>query len=145
MNIQVENQRKALLERLRRVSAEGRPLWGTMTAHQMICHLGDQLRVALGDVKARDRSRALTRTLLKWIVIHLPMPVPKGKIKTVAEMQSTRPATWDDDLRTVEELALRLAMAESTAPHPVFGRLSNSQWGILAAKHLDHHLRQFGV
>ncbi len=145
MNIQVESQRKALLERLRQVSAEGQPLWGTMTAHQMICHIGDQMRVALGDVGTRDRSRLLSRTLLKWLVIHLPLPVPKGKIKTVSEMQSTRPATWDDDLQTVEELALRLASATSPAPHPVFGQLSSSQWGILAAKHLDHHLRQFGV
>ncbi len=145
MSIQVDSRRKALLERLRLVSAEGNPLWGTMTAPQMICHLGDQLRVALGDVESRDRSRPLTRTLLKWLVIHLPTPTPKGKIKTVAEMQSTRPATWDDDLRTVEELVERLAVAESPAPHPVFGPLSDSQWGTLTAKHLDHHLRQFGV
>ncbi len=145
MSLLVESHRKALLERLRRVTSDRQPLWGTMTAHQMICHLGDQLRVALGDVGSRDRSRPLSRTLVKWVVIHLPMPIPKGKVKTVSEMQSTKPVTWDDDVRAVEELVERLAAAESVAPHPVFGRLSRTEWGILGAKHMDHHLRQFGV
>jgi hypothetical protein len=29
--------------------------------------------------------------------------------------------------------------------HPFFGRLSGGDWGWLMYKHLDHHLRQFGV
>jgi len=29
--------------------------------------------------------------------------------------------------------------------HPVFGRLKGEEWGRLVYKHLDHHLRQFGV
>lgn len=32
-----------------------------------------------------------------------------------------------------------------TLVHPAFGSLSNNQWGIAAWKHMDHHLRQFGV
>ena len=30
-------------------------------------------------------------------------------------------------------------------PHPAFGKLSKEQWGKMQYKHLDHHLRQFGV
>ena len=30
-------------------------------------------------------------------------------------------------------------------PHPVFGNFTHDQWGMLQYKHLDHHLRQFGV
>jgi len=30
-------------------------------------------------------------------------------------------------------------------PHPFFGKLTPQQWAILMYKHLDHHLRQFGV
>ena len=29
--------------------------------------------------------------------------------------------------------------------HPFFGRLTGAEWGISQFKHLDHHLRQFGV
>jgi LPS sulfotransferase NodH len=30
-------------------------------------------------------------------------------------------------------------------PHSFFGRLTPQQWAQLMYKHLDHHLRQFGV
>lgn len=30
-------------------------------------------------------------------------------------------------------------------PHPFFGTLTPEQWGKGIYKHLDHHLRQFGV
>ena len=30
-------------------------------------------------------------------------------------------------------------------PHPAFGHLTYDQWGQMQYKHLDHHLRQFGV
>ena len=30
-------------------------------------------------------------------------------------------------------------------PHTFFGRLTPDEWAILMYKHLDHHLRQFGV
>ena len=29
--------------------------------------------------------------------------------------------------------------------HPALGKLSLEQWNVLISKHLDHHLRQFGV
>ena len=29
--------------------------------------------------------------------------------------------------------------------HPFFGKMTVDEWGILQWKHLDHHLRQFGV
>jgi len=30
-------------------------------------------------------------------------------------------------------------------PHTFFGRMTPDEWAILTYKHLDHHLRQFGV
>jgi hypothetical protein len=30
-------------------------------------------------------------------------------------------------------------------PHSFFGRLTPEEWATLMYKHLDHHLRQFGV
>jgi hypothetical protein len=30
-------------------------------------------------------------------------------------------------------------------PHSFFGRLTPDEWAILMYKHMDHHLRQFGV
>jgi hypothetical protein len=33
----------------------------------------------------------------------------------------------------------------TTHPHSFFGPLTPEEWAILTYKHLDHHLRQFGV
>jgi len=33
----------------------------------------------------------------------------------------------------------------TTHPHSFFGPLTPQEWAILMYKHLDHHLRQFGV
>ena len=33
----------------------------------------------------------------------------------------------------------------TTHPHPFFGALTPDDWGVLTYKHLDHHLRQFGL
>ena len=33
----------------------------------------------------------------------------------------------------------------TTHPHSFFGRLTPEEWAELMYKHLDHHLRQFGV
>jgi hypothetical protein len=33
----------------------------------------------------------------------------------------------------------------TTHPHSFFGRLTPQEWAVLMYKHLDHHLRQFGV
>ena len=33
----------------------------------------------------------------------------------------------------------------SNEPHPFFGPLTAAEWDLLQWKHLDHHLRQFGV
>ena len=33
----------------------------------------------------------------------------------------------------------------TTYPHPFFGKVTPREWSIGMYKHLDHHLRQFGV
>jgi hypothetical protein len=33
----------------------------------------------------------------------------------------------------------------TTHPHPFFGKFTPEQWAVFQWKHLDHHLRQFGV
>jgi hypothetical protein len=38
-----------VLDRLAKVSSDAQPRWGTMSAHQMICHLSDSLRSALNE------------------------------------------------------------------------------------------------
>jgi hypothetical protein len=56
--------------------------------------------------------------------------------------------SWDADraalLAIIQEAA---GHGENFAwtPHPAFGNLNGRSWGVLMWRHMDHHLRQFGV
>jgi hypothetical protein len=137
--------RDALLARLRRLEPSAKPRWGRLTAPKMVCHLADSLRIALGEVQALPVDNFASRTILKWLVVYSPVRPPPGKIETSPEMLATAPASFPNDVATVEQLVARTASTLSNARHPFFGPLSPGGWGRLNWKHLDHHLRQFGV
>lgn len=139
------SEREALLERFRRLSPESKPAWGQLTAPRMICHVSDQLRVALGDLPSKDQSNLVKRTLVRLLVVHTPFEPPPGKIQTAPEMLTTQPTSWEEDCGTFESLVQRLAESGGFQPHPAFGPLSKDEWGRLSWKHINHHLRQFGV
>ena len=140
-----DNDRAEVLDRLRRVRPDSARRWGTLSAARMLCHLADSLRVALGQIPVTPTHSFITRTVLKHVVVNTSFKAPPGKIQTAPEMLSTSPADWAQDLRSCEELAARVGAGEASSVHPKFGRLSAQEWGRLCWKHLDHHLRQFGV
>ena len=147
-NICNDTTRQELAERVRRLTPEAERRWGTMTAGQMICHLGDQLRVALGELpSSSSASGPLTWPGMKQFVIYV-MPWPKGKIQTARSMLTTKPTEFEADreefLQFMELFADRGPEAPLT-PHPLFGKLSGKDWGGLVARHIDYHLRQFGA
>lgn len=139
-----EADRAAIIARLRRVTPDRVPGWGTLTAPRMLCHVTDQLRIATGVIIGRHRDSLMRRTLLKWIVVHSSMQAPPGKVKTVPEMLSTVPTKWDADLATCERLIHEVGKGRANGRHPAFGPLDGREWGRIAWKHFDHHLRQFG-
>lgn len=140
------SDRAAFFARLDALTPEHERLWGTMTATRMLSHVSDQLRVALGDLPSRPRNAGfLTRRVIKPLVLYGILKAPRGKVQTVSEMLSTPETDFEQDMATLRRLIERLATAEETAPHPVFGPMSPREWGRLSAVHLDHHLRQFGV
>lgn len=140
-----EKDRTQLLERLRRLSPDASPQWGSLDAPRMLCHVADQMRVALGDVPSQPVHTFLTRTLVKSMVVNTGLKAPRGKIQTAPEMLVSRPKSWETDLADCLELAQRVGRGSARAVHPTFGPLSPEEWGRLCWKHLDHHLVQFGV
>jgi hypothetical protein len=116
----------------------------------MVCHLADSCRVALGEKSATPATGLLQRTLVKAVALYLPVPWPHGLI-TMPEVDQERggtcPADFDADVAALERLTLRLATEESVdgRSHPIFGRMSRSNWLRWGYLHADHHLRQFGL
>jgi hypothetical protein len=136
-------------ERLRSVRADTARRWGTMTAHQMICHCADACRMALGEATPRDVSTGVTRHVIKWIALYAPMRWPAG-VQTVDEFDQrtsgTCPTDFAADVADLERLLDRIRRREGAwPPHPIFGPMSEARWLRWAYLHMDHHLRQFGV
>jgi hypothetical protein len=140
--------RADVLARLRSVRPEARPLWGRMTAPQMVVHLADQMRMTLGNARwtpmppAHLRWPGMKQAALYWL------PWPKGEIQGPPEVFVTTPTDWDADIAAVEALVARFAARGTDGvwpEHSHFGRLNGRQWGVFCYRHFDHHLRQFGA
>ena len=52
---------------------------------------------------------------------------------------------YDNSPRAAQAECFRRHIAAARQTHSFFGRLSGDEWGRLMYKHLDHHLRQFGL
>ena len=141
--------RETIQRRIAQLGPDARRQFGRMNAGQMVCHLADQLRIALGEIPSRPMpgSRALRYTPVKQLVIDV-MPWPKGRVRAPPEVFTTVPGDWTRDVAALHDLLERFAshVGDRTWPsHPRFGDMTGPLWGRLTRRHFDHHLRQFGV
>jgi Protein of unknown function (DUF1569) len=135
-------------DRIGRLKPDSARLWGRMTAHQMICHLDDSFRVGIGEKLASPASNPFTRTVVKWIALRSSLPWPHG-VKTRPEVEQgvggTAPSDWSRDCAHLRQTLNDFVNCRKFAAHPIFGPMSQSDWMIWGYRHVDHHLRQFGV
>jgi hypothetical protein len=138
--------RQELVDRLRRLTPRSSANWGRMTAPQMLAHVADWMLMASGELPVASKNLVLRHPPLKQLLIYV-LPFPKG-VPTAPELLARRPADWQaeqdmvcDRVQSFDKLFARNEWPE----HPAFGRISPQAWGVLAYRHTDHHLRQFGV
>ena len=146
-----EVDRAEVLRRLRLVRPDSRRRWGRMTAHEMVCHLADSCRMALGRRMVSHASGVFERTIVKWLALYLPVRWRPG-ILTRPEIEQglggTCPGDFAADVVELEALLTSIATQErglAWPVHPLFGRMSERAWLRWAYLHADHHLRQFGL
>lgn len=142
---------RSLTARLSALTPEHGRRWGTLTAHEMLCHLGDSAEMVLR-VRPRDTViRHRQRSLIKLVALWSPMRWPHG-YRTNPQMNpkvaGTRPTEFARDLGRAIAGLDRIAVVtpdESEPVHGVFGLMTVPDWQRWAYKHTDHHLRQFGL
>ena len=140
-----------ILRRLHALRPDSVPRWGRMSAHQAVCHLSDSFRMAIGQKVASPASGPLQRTIVKWVALYFPSQWPAG-ILTRPEIDQqcggTRPLDFAGDVAELEKFVKLISTRGRDVDwpeHPIFGRMSSSEWLRWAYLHMDHHLRQFGV
>jgi hypothetical protein len=135
--------------RIGKLTPSSQHLWGKMTAPQAVAHCANAMEMALGEMRPpREFVGRILGPLVKRLALGNDAPLRPGA--------PTSPSIRVDDDRELEPERLRLLrlIDKFTAagpagctkhPHAFFGSLTPEQWSILMYKHLDHHLRQFGV
>jgi hypothetical protein len=140
-----EERRRELRDRILRLTPETKGLWGRMNASQMVAHLVASVRMATGDLPTASKRTPLRHAPLKQLIIYV-LPFPRST-PTARELQPV-PRAWQVEVDELRALLDRFATRDrngSWPVHPAFGPLSARGWGVLTYRHLDHHLRQFGV
>jgi Protein of unknown function (DUF1569) len=136
-------------ERLSRLRPESQRQWGKMNPAQVAAHLCKGMEQALGDV--RPPRMLIGRLIGRFIkskalgddapMIRNSPTVPGFVVLDERDFIAER-----DRLNGLIDRVITVGPTGCTAhPHSFFGHLTPEQWGILMYKHLDHHLRQFGV
>jgi hypothetical protein len=141
-----EDDRRGLVERLSRLSADAVARWGKFTAPRMLAHVNDALRMSSGLLPTSLKRTPLRFPIVKQIGVWIA-PWPKG-VPTVPELLASGDrAVWEAERAAFPhalEGFVNRPPGAALPLHPAFWRLSRPSWGRLAWRHVDHHFRQFG-
>jgi Protein of unknown function (DUF1569) len=138
-----------LILRLGQLQGTSTRQWGTMTPHEMLCHLGDSFSAVLGERHTSSEETWFSRKVVKYIALHTSLPWPHG-VPTRPEVdpkrEGTKPAEFERDRARVLECLQRFVKPDTKyGRHPGFGAMSRDEWMLWGYAHVDHHLRQFGI
>jgi hypothetical protein len=120
-----------------------------MSVAQVAAHCSAGLEMATGDLRP---PRSAVGRLLGWAIKPrvvgndepLRRNTPTAK-ELVVEGQPDLDAERTRLLGLLDRFAAAGPRGCTTHPHTFFGPLAPQEWAVLMYKHLDHHLRQFGV
>ena len=136
----------SLRRRLEALRPDSQRQWGTMSVGQMLWHVSETMEAALGRSTLGPQKVPLPRPVLKFIVINLPWPkgAPTLEPWKAGEDKYDFAAEHSRCLRLLDELAMK-PIDEPWPDSPSLGRMSGRDASRLMAKHLNHHLKQFGA
>jgi hypothetical protein len=136
-------------ERIARLKPSNQRQWGKMNAAQAVAHCSVPMEWAVGDsFPPRMFLGRILGPIVKLKVLGDEQPLgrntPTAKSLVVADERDLR-AERHRLCALIDRFAAAGPKGCTSHPHTFFGRLTPEEWAILMYKHLDHHLRQFGV
>ncbi len=140
----------AVNQRLDRLTPETKARWGKMNVAQMLAHMNDAFKIALGMKPTVVKSSFYKHNIMFPVAVYVLPFWPKDEA-TAPELNQLELGTPARDFYTELEFLLKMIDVfnereeKKLKPHPMFGDLSKKQWHDLLVKHLNHHLTQFGV
>ena len=147
-NLFVPFERQQILNRLGKLQPGAARQWGKMDPAQMCAHCTVALEVATGDLVRPQAfiGKVLGRFVKKSLLGEKPF---SKNSPTDPRFVVTDSRDFVKEKARLDGIVKRFGEADASAAdgriHSFFGRLKGDEWGVLMHKHLDHHLRQFGV
>jgi len=139
---------QSILDRLDRLTPDTPGLWGKMTVSQMLAHCSKAMEIATG--RKYYPRLFIGRILGPFVKKHYLSEKPFSKGSPTDKHFIIK---GEPDFATEKQRLHDLVCAftdggtDNCTPHPhsFFGKMAPEEWSIGMYKHLDHHLRQFGV
>ncbi|NCD70639.1 DUF1569 domain-containing protein [Mucilaginibacter agri] len=145
ISITDKHDRQNLINRIQQLNENSMPLWGKMSAYQMLrhCSLWHEMALRQRTYKQAFIGRLFGKVALKSMLKDEPlkqnMPtVPSFIVKGEGDISSEKQ-------KLISLIDDHAQCTNSGFIHPFFGKMSLEQGIAIASKHLDHHLKQFGV
>jgi Protein of unknown function (DUF1569) len=140
---------KEVRDRIGRLGPNSVRQWGKMTAPQAMAHCSTTMEWAVGDIlPPRMFIGRILGPLAKSRAIKDETPMPRNS-PTTKSLVVTDERDLGKETQRLCALIDRFASGGpqrcTKHPHTFFGPLTPEEWAMLMYKHLDHHLRQFGV
>lgn len=135
-----------ILTRLAKLTPDTQRQWGKMTAAQMAWHCQYPLQLAIKNEDKGVRGNPLVRWFFKKS-LYSDKPMRKS-LPTASFLVAKEEKDFTTEVTKLQQLITDCHnVRERTQwnPHPFFGDFTPQQWGQLEYKHLDHHLKQFGL
>jgi hypothetical protein len=137
-----------ILERIDKLHPDTKNLWGKMNAAQMLAHCGKALETAMGEhhIKRLFIGRVIGPLVKKTVLSNKPFGKNSPTDKSYIFRDERNFEAEKSKTKSYINKFFEGGPAKCTVyPHPFFGNFTPEQWALFEWKHLDHHLRQFGV
>ncbi|HCT60431.1 MAG TPA: DUF1569 domain-containing protein [Acidobacterium sp.] len=136
--------------RIDRLTPESERHWGRMSVAQMLTHCCTSMQWAVGEVVPERLPFAarLMGRLVKPLALRDGEPMRRNSPTAKSLIVETEPNFVDEQQRLltlIDSFVAGGASGCTRKPHSFFGEMTPQEWAKLMHKHLDHHLRQFGV
>jgi hypothetical protein len=142
-------QNREILERIDRLSPITLSEWGVMTVSQMMEHCQMPLKVVYGQLELKVSW--LTKLLFGRRAKKMFTGETKFKhsLPTAKEFIIKHEPDFETAKARLKDLVTKFSREGKegivVTSHPLFGQMSYEEIDSAQWKHLDHHLRQFGV
>ena len=137
-----------ILSRVEKLHPSLHPHWGKLKIEQMMAHLNLSFEVNFGRMELKRSLMGIFFRGISRRILLGEKPFPKN-LPTDKKMLAKGSSDFAEQKQKLENnIKMYLEKGPqvlSKNPHNILGKITPDESAFISYKHLDHHLRQFGV